>query len=131
MDDDLNKCIDRCNQECTHYDVSVIVHKVLKNMYKYHGDGKWKYYDISDNIWKNDMRNHKLRYDIKTVISDLFVVRSMYWFDQVISTDINQEVYAKFMSEKLMKIASKLKDDKFISIVIKEARSFFDIHSDD
>lgn len=130
--DDIYTIIDRCNINLTHYDVARIVSIAFKNVYRYVGNKNWEYKN-SSNEWVPDNRALKLKMDIKTVISNLFTTRSLYWYN--ISDDhhhdINSEIHAKLMSQKMLKAGYKLKDKKFISVVIKEARSFFDIHIND
>jgi len=131
MINDINDYIDKCNYNLTHYDVSLIVHKVFKDKYKYIGDKQWTYYDYNDNIWKNDKKNEKMKFDIKTIISDLFVTRSLHWYKESQKCDnINDEIHAKMMSEKMIDASYKLKNNSFILIVIREAQSFFDYQND-
>jgi len=131
MINDINDYIDKCNYNLTHYDVSLIVHKVFKDKYKYIGDKQWTYYDNNDNVWKNDKKNEKMKFDIKTIISDLFVTRSLHWYKESQKCDnINDEIHAKMMSEKMIDASYKLKNNSFILIVIREAQSFFDYQND-
>lgn len=130
--DDIFTIIDRCNINLTHYDVAVIVSIAFKNVYRYIGNRNWEYLN-SSNEWVSDHKASKLKMDIKTVISNLFTIRSLHWYNvsDEQRSDINSEVHAKLMSQKMLKAGHRLKDDKFISVVIKEARSFFDIHRND
>ena len=76
-------------------------------------------------------RKKKLKSDIKTVIADLFISRAMYWYGESNKVrDINQEIHVKFMSEKMLRASHKIRNDKFIDVVIREAKPFFDIHND-
>lgn len=127
----INRYIDQCNYNLTHYDISVIVYKVFKNLYRYKGAKQWEYFDVQDRTWKDDKNKRKLKHDIRTVISDLFITRYMHWYSVSDNApNIDLEIHAKFMTEKMFKASYKLKDDKFISIVIKEAQPFFDIYND-
>lgn len=126
----LYKCIDGCSSY-VHYDIAIIVYKVFKNTYRYIGSNHWEFFDIVDKTWKPDIKCMKFKNDIKCVIADLFITRAMYWFDiSKTYTDIHEEMRAKFMYEKMTRASYTIKNDKFISIVIKEARGFFDIHND-
>lgn len=130
--EDINIYIDRCNVDFTHYDIAMIVHKVFKHMYRFIGNKQWEYFDLKDKTWIIDDKNKKLKFDIKTIICDLFTTRSLYWFEQSTQyNDINSDIFAKIMSDKMLKISDKLKDDKYISVVIKEAACFFDIYKYD
>jgi hypothetical protein len=127
---DINEYIDKCNLELTHYDVSLIVHKVFKDKYRYKGDKQWEYYDTRNGEWVIDKKSDKLKMDIKTIISDLFSHRALYWYNESHKCDnINSEIHAKIMSEKLLNAGYKLKNNNFILIVIREAQSFFDYHN--
>ena len=128
---DIFTIIDRCNTNLTHYNVAIIVSIAFKNVYRYIGNKNWEYLN-SSNDWVPDNKASKLKMDIKTVISNLFTTRSLYWYNISDNhVDINSEIHAKLMSQKMLKAGHRLKDDKFISVVIKEARSFFDIHRND
>jgi len=128
----INSYIDQCNNNLTHYDISLILNIVFKKFYRYIGDKNWEYYDIQDESWKQDVKSQKMRNDIKTVISDLFSTRSLHWLRiSEECSDINSSIHAKYLSEKMLNISLKLKNNTFISVVIKEARSFFDIHNND
>ena len=132
MDDTIYEYVDRFNSNFTHYDISLLVHRVFKDKYRYIGDRRWEFFDISDNLWKHDPKSIKLETDIKTIISDLFVKRSLYWYDKSQEiTNIDSEIHSKIMSEKMLNASAKLKNHNFISTVIKEARSFFEIHTND
>lgn len=130
--EDINIYIDRCNVDFTHYDIAIILHKVFEKNYRFIGNKQWEYFDLLDKIWIIDHKNKKLRFDIKTIICDLFTLRSLYWYEQSNKcNDINSDIFAKIMSDKMLRISDKLKDDKYISVVIKEACCFFDIYKYD
>lgn len=128
--ENINTSIDRCNSHTSAYDISLIVYRCFKNEYRYLGNFQWEYFDIVTNEWKKDIRTMKLKGAVKNIVSDLFTVRAMYWYTQC-DDNINAEVHSKYMAEKLSRISYQLKLPKFISVVIKEARSFFDIHAND
>ncbi len=129
--DDINNYIDQSNYHITHYDIAIIVHKVFKSYYRYIGQNKWEFFDKNENIWKSNGKKN-LRIDIKTIISDLFITRSLYWYNFSHDVqDINTEIHVKLMADKMLKISNKLKDNVFVSVVIKEAQPFFDIHNND
>jgi len=131
MINDINDYIDKCNHNLTHYDISLIVYKVFKNQYRYIGEKQWEYHDCLDKKWKIDKKSERLKSDIKTIVSDLFSTRSLFWYNESQKCEnINNEIHAKFMSEKMLNAACKLKNNSFISIVIREAQSFFDFHND-
>lgn len=130
--DNIYDYIDQSSAKFTHYDASLIVHKVLKSNYRYIGGKQWEFFDIGDNMWKPDLKSLKLETDIKTIISDLFNRRAIYWATFASNgSNINSEIHAQFMSNKLLRTCYKLQNKKFISVVIKEAQSFFDFQNHD
>jgi hypothetical protein len=129
---EINTYIDQCNADLTHYDISIIVHKVFKNFYRYVGDKHWEYLDCSNSTWKLDNKCQRLKTDIATIVSDLFVSRSLYWHNESEKLqDVNSEILAKRLSEKMLNASFKLKNHTFISVVIKEAQSFFDFQNEE
>lgn len=128
--ENINSSIDRCNYHTSPYDISVIVYRCFKHEYRYIGKSRWEYFDIITNEWKKDKQASRLKEAVKNNISDLFTIRAMYWYSRC-EENINTEIHSKYMGEKMSRISYKLKNPKFISVVIKEARSFFDIHAND
>lgn len=130
--DDINKYIDKSNNHFTHYDMSIIVNKVFKNLYRYIGANQWEYFDINEKIWKYDKKKTKFKIDIQTIIADIYITRYIYWCSMIsTNNDINSNIHSQFMADKMFKASYKLKDNKFITTVIKEAQPFFDIHNND
>jgi len=131
-DDEIYTYIDQCNSNLTHYDISIIVYRVFKNAYRYIGDKNWEYFDLVENDWKLDNKCQKLRNDIMTIVSDLFVTRSIFWHNESEKlSDVNAEILAKRLSQKMLNASFKLKNNSFISVVIKEAQSFFDFQNNE
>jgi hypothetical protein len=128
--DEINRCIDRLPEGLTHYDAAIIVYMILKNIYKYHGKNKWEYFDLRDRMWKIDIYRNRLKADIRTVVSDAFLKRSMYWYNlsKLHNDDVNDMNSKNYISNRILQHGSKLQNDKFISVVIRESRGFFDIH---
>jgi hypothetical protein len=75
-----------------------------------------KYLD-KDDIWVCDIKQNNLRYSIKTKVYTYFINRAIELCDKTKDANI--------MSGKLLNISSKLKEDKYISMIIKESRQFF------
>jgi hypothetical protein len=130
--DEINRCIDRMYHTLTHYDAAIIVFMILKRMYRYIGKGRWEYYDAQDRLWKIDDCKRKIRSDIRILVSDCFIKRSLYWYNLSLQcTDLNDKNAKHYTSNKILTFSTKMQNDKFISVVIKEAQPFFDIHKDD
>lgn len=128
----INEYIDNCNIKLSHYDMAFVLSKIFNNKYRYLGKKKWEYYDDDDIIWKDDENKKHIINDIKYNLSNMFVKRSSYWLDLSLKEKcVDLEILYKIKSNKLLIAANYLNDDKYISIVIKEATSFFDIHSND
>jgi hypothetical protein len=122
--DELHRCIDKCAVICTAYDIADILYKLLKGHYRYMGKNSWEHFENGE--WQVDKSNKHLTNFINTNLSDLFVQRYFYLFE-------NKDMYPDYMymSTNMLKISYKLKTKQFISTVIKEARGFFDYHNDD
>ena len=127
--EDINKCVDSCTH-FVHYDIAVIASKIFKNMYRYLGSSQWEYYDIQTKTWVKDFKANRFKNDIDYVIGDIFIHRALYWYELSKNyNDIHDEMRAKFMYEKMLRASYIIKNMKYISIVIKEAKGFFDIHN--
>lgn len=128
---DINRAIDHSNYNLTHFDIAKILSKVFKKRYRYIGNSKWEYLD-TDKSWKMDDKKRKLKSDIKITVSELFIQRSLHWSNLSDSlTDINEQIHTKMMADKLVRSSFKLQQDSFVSTVIRESQSFFDIHNVD
>lgn len=124
----VNQYIDCCiGTNGSHYDISLTIYEILKNKYRYSGNKLWDYYDNTENTWKNDEKNQRLKYDIRNVVSNNFVIRSVYWENKSTENNININISNdhKLRSARLLQCSFKLKDDKFILTIIKEARQLF------
>lgn len=123
----LEKYIDCCIINGCHYDVSLACVEILKTNYKYKGNNVWQFLD-DNGVWHIDEKHAKLKHDIKTKVCNAFIERSLFWENMSRDDiDINISIDAKFRSNKLLIISSKLKEDKYISTIIKESKQFFDI----
>jgi len=125
MNNHIDNYIDCCiNSEGSHYDVSVVTFEILKDNYKYDTDNIWKYKNNED--WVIDDKNTRLKLDIKTTIVNTFLSRSQYWSDNK-PPDNNPNIICdnELKSLKLLKISNKIRDDKFISQLIKEIKQFY------
>lgn len=132
MDDtDINRAIDNSNYNLTHFDIASIMSKAFKNKYRYIGSSKWEYLD-TDGTWKKDDKKRRLRCDINNTISERFIQRSLFWTNKSLYiTDINEQIHAKMMADKMAMASFKMKQESFVNVVIKESQSFFDIHNID
>ena len=113
---DINNCIDLCVINNTDYDISLVVFKILEGKYRYISNNAWEYLD-KDNNWVSDIKQNNFKYSIKTEVYTYFIKRAIELCDKAGDTNI--------ISGKLLDIASKLKEDKYISMIIKENRQFF------
>lgn len=125
MSNIIEKYIDCCIINGSHYDVALACVEVLKTNYRYIGNNLWEYIDDLHQ-WHVDEKQAKLKHDIKTKVCNAFVERALYWENMSsVDHDINLSIDAKFRSNKLLIISSKLKDDKYILTIIKESKQFF------
>ena len=127
----LNKYIDACIFNSTHYDIALVVHKYLKDKHRYVNNNTWEY--LADTGWTPDIKNQHLAYSIRTIVCSAFTQRSLYWADANIANakdickypDISKYPDTEIISNKLLLISSKLKEKKYISVLIKECKQFF------
>jgi len=107
----LDKCID---SKGTHYDISLYIYEKIKNIYKYTNENQWLYFD--NNIWNIDINLNYITNIIKSIIVNDFITRSLYW------DNFND---CSIKSIRLLEIANKLKNNKFIKDIIKELKQFY------
>jgi hypothetical protein len=81
----------------------------------------WEYLN-SLNEWIVDVNYQQIIYSIRTIVCSAFTERSLYWAN--IKTDPKYQD-TEVISNKLLIISSKLKDNKYISMLIKECKQFF------
>jgi len=117
MDDIIDSCITRN----TDYDIANVIHKILKDKYKYIENNTWEYFDDITNKWYIDIKNKNLKNAIKNDICKEFIQRSIYWANKTKTVNSKTDI----MSSKLLFIGNKMKDDKYISNIIKECKQFF------
>jgi len=126
--DILNKNIDCCIELTSDYNISLVIYTILKNNYRYIGNKKWDYYNNIQKTWIVDENSIRLKHDIKTIVCNYFLIRFNYWenLGKIHTNDIDYNNDCQFKANKLLVCSNKLKQDKFISVIIKEARSFFE-----
>jgi len=122
---DNAKYIDMCVLNSSHYDIALVCHKYLKDKHRYIKNNIWEYItktDKGEDIWTIDTNNENIIYSIKTIICKAFTERSIYW-----SSNTHDNTYqdTEIISKKLLNISLKLKETKYISLLIKECKQFF------
>lgn len=125
VDNDIIQYIDRCIFNSSDYDIASVCYKYLKDKHRYVKNNVWEYlitYKNGNTIWGIDINNQHITYSIKTIICSAFTKRSLYWADKK-----GNSIYTdpELISIKLLHISSKLKDNKYISVLIKECKQFF------
>lgn len=126
----INQYIDCCiSTHGSHYDISLTVFEILKNKYRYIGSNNWEYYDNITNKWLIDDKIDRFKYDIRNIVSNYFVTRSIYWDEKSKenSNNINISIDHQLRSVRLLQCSLKLKDNKYILTLIKEAKQLFNI----
>jgi hypothetical protein len=126
---------DTCIFKSTHYDIANVVHIYLKDRHRYAENNIWEYLKTDattkNQSWEIDVDNKELIFSIRTIVCNAFTERSLYWenakdgcgsgdscgYSRYLDTDI--------ISVKLLNISSKLKDNKYICVLIKECKQFF------
>ncbi len=122
-----SKLIDNCVDYNSDYNISLAIHHILKNNYRYIGYGKWEYFDIYNKSWIIDINNKYLKRDIETNISNEFLNRITYWISKSnLEHNNNLKNDYELKINKLLICSNKLKNKKYIITIIKEARSLFE-----
>jgi hypothetical protein len=126
---DINNHIDICVSNNLHYDIALVCYKCLKDKHRYASDtsdasiannNTWEY--LTNAEWTTDVNNKQLIYSIRTIVCSAFTKRSLYWEDE---RDNEKYPDTSVIASKLLQISSKLKDNKYISVLIKECKQFF------
>ena len=129
--------IDTCIFKSTHYDIANVVHIYLKDRHRYAENNIWEYLKTDattkNQSWEIDVDNKELIFSIRTIVCNAFTERSLYWVnakDGCDSGDSGYSGYSRYLdtdiiSVKLLNISSKLKDNKYICVLIKECKQFF------
>jgi len=132
---DINNHIDICVSNNLHYDIALVCYKCLKDKHRYASktsvtssssgssdtdNNTWEY--LTNAVWTTDVNNKQLIYSIRTIVCSAFTKRSLYWEDER-----ENEKYpdTSVIASKLLQISSKLKDNKYILVLIKECKQFF------
>ena len=137
----MDEEIDTCILNNTHYDIANVVYTFLKDKHRY-TDNTWEYLKDADvaaadaatasddatdatdaaAVWEADANSERLIYSIRTIVCRAFTKRSLYWLD---IKDDERYPDTEIISNKLLNISSKLKDNKYICVLIKECKQFF------
>jgi len=129
-----NAAIDTCIFKSTHYDIANVIHIYLKDIHRYTENNTWEYLKTDATTkkqsWEIDVDNKELIFSIRTTVCNAFTARSLYWANAKDADDSDSNGYSKYLdteiiSVKLLNISSKLKDNKYICVVIKECKQFF------
>jgi hypothetical protein len=126
---DIATLIDVCILNNTHFDIANVIHKILSGKFRYTGD-TWEYLKTtamttaSAAEWETDVNSERFIYAIRTLVCGAFTRRSLYWADANIEKD-ERYTDSEVVSTKLLSISSKLKDNKYICVLIKECKQFF------
>ena len=120
---DINNHIDICVSNNLHYDIALVCYKCLKDKHRYVSktdNNIWEY--LTNAVWTTDVNNKQLIYSIRTIVCSAFTKRSLYWEDE---RDNERYPDTSVIASKLLQISSKLKDNKYILVLIKECKQFF------
>ena len=123
---EINKLIDNIISDISDYNIAILISSIFKNKYKYIGNNKWLYYNYSEQIWQNDIKNKKLIDDINTNITNLILNR-INDYNKLKNLNINDtDKYNNYdiINNKLLLIINKLHNKKYLNSIIKEVKSF-------
>lgn len=121
---DTDATIDKCIWNNTHFDIANVAHKYLKDKHRYINN-TWEYLNTATcvaGVWEHDANSERLMYSIRTIVCCAFTNRALYWAN---ITDDERYPDTEVISNKLLGISLKLKDNKYICALIKECKQFF------
>jgi hypothetical protein len=138
-DETIATHIDVCILNATHFDIANVVHKILSGKFRY-TNNTWEYLKTDADAtamsatvdaamsatWETDENGERFIYSIRTLVCRAFTSRSLYWAN-VKATEMYPDT--EVISMKLLSISSKLKDNKYICLLIKECKEFFSYES--
>ena len=122
--------LDACISNNSHFDIANVIHYYLKDRHRYAENNVWEYLKTDATTkkqsWELDVVNKEFMYSIKTIVCRAFTVRSLYWANvNNDGGDGGNYPDTEMISLKLLNISSKLKENKYISVLIKECKQFF------
>jgi hypothetical protein len=122
----ISKNIDMCIFNSSHFDIANVVHLYLKDKHRYVENNTWEYLKTDattgSSKWIVDVNTEQLSYSIRTIVCRAFTDRSLYWAD---TKESDKYPDTEIISNRLLNISSKLKDNKYICVLIKECKQFF------
>lgn len=126
MDSDvIPQLIDCCiGTRGSHYDTARVCFCILKDEFKYIGDGEWVY-RTAENTWERDIDRAKLIMAIRMNVNNHILQRAYHWQGESMSGDMSLRIDAQIRASKLLEVCCKLGKDRFIHQVVKEARALF------
>jgi hypothetical protein len=124
---EINKLIDNITSDISDYNIAILISAIFKNKYKYIGNNKWIYYNYSEKIWQNDIKNKKLIDDINRNITNIILNRINHYNElkNIDIDDIDKYNNYDIINNKLLLIINKLQNKKYLNSIIKETKSFF------
>lgn len=125
---DVNTLADYCiGSKGAPSDIAQVANVVLKNKFRYIGNNVWEYQDDESNEWRVDTNNVGLFAAIRLNVCQIFIDRSIYWQNQTYTADISMKIDCQLRCQKMLEICIKLKKEKYIKDVAKEARAFLSV----
>lgn len=127
QNNEINKLIDNIISDISDYNIAILISAIFKNKYKYIGNNKWIYYNYSEKIWQNDIKNKKLIDDINRNITNIILNRINHYNElkNIDIDDIDKYNNYDIINNKLLLIINKLQNKKYLNSIIKETKSFF------
>jgi len=129
-DETIATHIDACILNNTHFDIANIVYKILSGKFRY-TNNTWEYLktEATTATWETDENGVRFIYSIRTLVCRAFTSRSLYWANASNASEASEADVAdarypdtEVISMKLLSISSKLKDNKYICLLIKECK---------
>lgn len=126
MDPHVSQLIDCCiGSKGSHYDIARVSFCVLRDHFRYKGEGEWEYKIPNSLVWAHDDNRREFEMAIRVNVCQMIMQRALYWQEASMSGDMSLRIDCQIRASKLLEICCKLSKDRFVQQVIKEARALF------
>lgn len=126
MDPNIAQLIDCCiGSKGSHYDIARVSFCLLRDHFRYVGDGIWEYKVPNTIEWIADENRRELDMAIRVNVCQMIMQRALHWQEASMSGDMSLRIDCQIRASKLLEVCCKLGKERFVHQVIKEARALF------